>query len=163
YLIFRIFAETGMRKGELINIDYDNIDLEKRYLKTKGKTAKKVYYISKDLAKFLEIYLKERSLKNVNSKALFLSPHLKRYAERQFNIYLKKVLADLGIKKDITCHSFRRTLNTLRKVMACPNEDRKILINHKVKDVNVESYVKLNYNQFIDLYDKWNPYQDIQI
>ena len=161
YLIFRLFTETGMRKGELINIDYDNIKLEKRYIKTKGKTGYKIYYIPESLVKYLEIFLEERKLKNAKTKALFLSTHLKRYNERVFNAYLKKVLKDLNIEKNITCHTFRRTLNTLRKVMGCPNEDRKILLNHKVQDVNVESYVKMNYKQYIELYDKWYPYYEV--
>lgn len=163
YLIFRIFSETGMRKGELINTDYDGVNLDKRYIKTMGKTGKKVYYISKELANFLKLYLKERKLKNVKTKALFLSIQSKKYTERGFDAYLKKVLKDLKIKKNITCHTFRRTLNTFRKLMGCPNEDRKILLNHKVRDVNVESYVRLNYKQFIELYDKWFPYQNIQL
>jgi len=45
--------------------------------------------------------------------------------------------------------------------MGCPSEDRKILLNHKVQDVNMESYVKLNYNQYIELYDKWYPYSEL--
>jgi len=36
----------------------------------------------------------------------------------------------------------------------CPNEDRKILVSHKVQDVNIESYVKMNYKQYIELYEK---------
>lgn len=163
YLIFRIFTETGMRKGELININHNGVNLEERFIKTKGKTGEKVYYISKGLMKYLKVYLRERKLKNVSTKALFLSTHSKRYGERQFNKYLRDVLNELKIKKNITCHTFRRTLNTLRKLMECPIEDRKILLNHKVKDINIESYVKLNYKQYIELFDKWYPYQDIQI
>lgn len=163
YLIFRIFTETGMRKGELINIDYDGINLEKRYIKTKGKVGKKVYYISNELNKMLEIYIRERKLKKVKTEALFLSSYSKRYSEKAFNEYLKPILKELDISKDITCHTFRRSLNTLRKIMGCPGEDRKILINHKVKDVNVESYVKLNYKQYLELFDKWNPYKETQI
>ena len=75
YLIFRLFTETGMRKGELINIDYNNVNLEKRYIKTKGKMGNKIYYIPKSLVKFLEIFLEERKLKDVKTKALFLSTH----------------------------------------------------------------------------------------
>ena len=61
----------------------------------------------------------------------------------------------------MSCHTFRRTINTFRKLMGCPSEDRKILLNHKVQDVNMESYVKLNYNQYIELYDKWYPYSEL--
>lgn len=163
YLIFRTFSESGIRKGELINIDYDGVNLEKRYIETNGKTGKKIYYLSKELTDLLGIYIRERKLKNVKTKALFLSTHSKRYSNRVFNEYLRKVLNSMNIKKEITCHTFRRSLNTFRKLMGCPSEDRKILLNHKVKDVNLESYVKLNYIQFIELYDKWYPYNKIQI
>ncbi len=40
-------------------------------------------------------------------------------------------------------------------------EDRKILSYHKVSDVNFNCYVKLNYDDFIKLYDKWNPYKNL--
>lgn len=163
YLIFRIFTETGMRKGELINIDCNGINKKKRYITTIGKAGKKAYYISKELTTFLELYINERTLKNVKTNALFLSSYSKRYRERQFNLYLKHVLKDLKIKKNITCHTFRRSLNTFRKVMGCPSEDRKILLNHKVRDVNLESYVKLNYKQYLELFDKWYPYKNILI
>lgn len=163
YLIFRVFAETGMRKGELIAIDYDKVDLKKRYIETIGKMGKKVYYISKDLCNHLDIYLEERKLKNVETKVLFLSNNLRRYSNRPFNVYLKIVLNKLGIEKNITCHTFRKSLNTFRKLMNCPKEDRKILINHKTKDINVNAYVKLKYNDFIDLYDKWYPYNNLNL
>ncbi|MHA1195757.1 MAG: tyrosine-type recombinase/integrase [Promethearchaeota archaeon] len=170
YLIFRIFAETGMRKSELINIDYNKVNIEKRYIITWGKTGKKVYYISQDLASFLKIYINERKLIDTDTKALFISTRKKRYSKRQFNAYLKVVLNELNEKnelntkgKSITCHTFRRSLNTFRKLMGCPNEDRKILLNHRVQDVNINSYVKLNYEQYIKLFDKWYPYRDIQI
>ncbi|MFW9875135.1 MAG: tyrosine-type recombinase/integrase [Candidatus Thorarchaeota archaeon] len=174
YLIFRILAETGMRKGGLLNINCDKVNVEKRFIETQEKSGKVIYYTSKELAKMLEIYLKERKRKNTDSNALFISMQLKRYHQRAFNKYLngqvaygkvvyKGILQKVGINKHVTCHTFRRTLNTLRKVMGCSNEDRKILLNHKVRDVNVESYLKLNYMQYIELFDNWNPFQDVQL
>ena len=163
YLIFKVFTDTGMRKGELIAIDYNKVNLSKRYIETIGKTGKKVYYFSKDLTKHLRIYLKERKLRNIDTKALFLSTQLNRYSGRAFNVYLKEVLDKLGIKKNITCHTFRKSLNTFRKLMDCSKEDRKILLNHKTKDVNVNSYVKLNYDEYLDLYDKWYPYSNLNL
>jgi len=163
YLIFKTFADTGMRKGELIAIDYDKVNLKKRYIETKGKTGRKIYYISKDLSNHLNVYLEERKLKNVETKALFLSTWLKRYNLRAFNEFLKPRLDELGIKKNITCHTFRKSLNTFRKLMDCSKENRKLLINHKTKDVNVNSYVKLNYSEYLDLYDKWYPYSNLNL
>ena len=47
--------------------------------------------------------------------------------------------------------------------MGCPTEDRKILLNHKTNDVNLESYIVLDYIQFIELYDKWDPYKELNL
>jgi len=131
YLIFRIFVETGMRKGELINIDYDGVFPEKRYIDTIGKTGRKIYYISEDLADKLRVYIVRIKNARKYSKALFVTKRnkqYKRYSERTFNLLLKRVLKELGIEKNITCHTFRRSINTHRKLMGCPPEDRKILL-----------------------------------
>ncbi len=47
--------------------------------------------------------------------------------------------------------------------MGCPSEDRRILLCHRVQDVNYNCYVKLNYEDYIALYDKWYPYKDLEI
>lgn len=60
-------------------------------------------------------------------------------------------------------HFFLSTVNTCRKIMGCPTEDRKILLNHKTNDVNLESYIVLDYIQFIELYDKWDPYKELNL
>jgi len=163
YLIFRIFTETGMRKGELINIDYDKVNLKKRFIDTHGKRGQKIYYFSQELEVLLDFYIESRKLKNYNTKSLFVSKYSQRFSNRPFNIYLKLITKKIGIEKNITCKTFRSTLNTLRKVMGCSNEDRKILINHKTTDVNVNHYINLKWHEFIELFDKWNPYQDIKL
>ena len=161
YIIFRIFTETGMRKGELINIDYADVNLGKRYIKTKGKSGRVVYYISRKLRYLLRLYMIEREKVVTETGALFISNKLGRYSERPFNKYLEKVLGEVGIRKNVTCKTFRSTLNTLRKLMGCSGENRRILMNHKTADVNVNHYVKLSYNNFIRLYDRWNPFRKI--
>ena len=159
YIIYRIFAETGMRKGELINIDYTGVNLGKRYIKSKGKSGRVVYYISRKLRYLLKLYIAEREKVVVGTEALFLSRNSWRYSERAFNFYLKSVLGKIGVNKNVTCKTFRSTLNTLRKLMGCSNENRKILLNHKIVDINVNHYVKLDYVDFIRLYDRWNPFR----
>ncbi|MFW9875060.1 MAG: tyrosine-type recombinase/integrase, partial [Candidatus Thorarchaeota archaeon] len=161
YIFFRLLAETGMRIGEFLNLDCEDVNVKKRYVEAEGKTGRKVYYFSEGLARHLEIYLKERMSKETDSNALFLSIQKKRYALRTINHYIRNCVIRLDIEKRISCHTFRRTLNTLRKRMGCPKEDRKILLCHKVSDVNFSCYVKLNYYDYIQLYDKWNPYKNI--
>ena len=163
YIIIRLLTETGMRKGELISIEIHNIDIEKRYIRTHGKTEESVYYFSKELGKYLKSYLNSRINLKVDSDVLFLSQFRKQYSNRTFNLLLKNACEKVGIEKNITCHSFRRTINTYRKKMGCSNEDRKILLNHKVSDVNIESYIVLEREEYLKLFDDFNPYQDLNL
>ena len=128
YIFFRLLAETGMRIGEFLNLDCEDVNVKKRYVEAEGKTGRKVYYFSEGLARHLEIYLKERMSKETDSNALFLSIQKKRYTLRTINHYISNCVIRLDIEKRISCHTFRRTLNTLRKKMGCPKEDRKILL-----------------------------------
>ncbi len=158
YLILRLLAETGMRIGELLSINSGHLNIKKRSVETIGKTGENIYYYSKGLANHLKIYLKERMCYSIDTKKLFLSINKQRLTQRSINRYIRYVVTHLNIDKYITAHTFRKTLNTLRKRMGCHTEDRKILLCHKVVDINFDYYVKLNYNDLIQLYDKWNPY-----
>ena len=163
YLIFRLLIETGMRKGELINAKYNDLNTEKRYIRTTGKTEDVAYYYSKELAHFLKQYLNEREKISQNNDILFLTNRLEKYSNRPFNLLLKNACKKLGIEKNITCHTFRRTINTFRKKIGCSNEDRKILLNHKVNDVNIESYLIYDHEEYLSLYDKFNPYENLNL
>ena len=159
YLIFKILVDTGMRVGELTNIDYDKVNCKRRTIETNGKTGKKIYYTTKTLSNELVYFIENRKEIRINSKALFISQQLKRISKRYIQNLVKDCLIDLGIKKQITPHTFRRTINTCRKKLGCIQEDRKILLSQAINDVNFESYVKLQYQDFIELYDKWYPYK----
>jgi len=171
YLEFRTFIETGMRPGEFKSIKLSRVDedgqviqleddLEMRILSGIGKTGEKAYYITKELAVLLKDYLiNTRRTMNLKTDVFFVSQFRRKYSRSSINNHLKQILEKCGISKRATAKTFRKTINTLRKKMGCKKEDRKILLNHKQRDVNFQSYVKLRYNDFIELYDKWNPYK----
>lgn len=165
YIVYRMFAECGMRMGELRSIDIGDVNIEKRYVETRGKTGRNVYYFSRDLARHLALYLMERKIATARGEcpALFVSCRDTRYSERAINGYLRTVTKRVSIAKRASSHTFRRSLNTLRKKMGCPSEDRRILLCHRVQDVNYACYVKLNYQDYINLYDKWYPYKNLEI
>ena len=165
YLIFRFYAESGLRKSGVINLNYDKVFIEERYIKTKEKNGRVVYYITEGLRDYLKIYLEERKLFNTETKAFFLSPQLKRFSVRSFNVFLKGFLEGIGIKKKVTCHVFRRSLNLLRFEMGCDDRIMRILLNHKVRSVNFNNYVKkgLDYSKFLNYFDDWNPFSAAKI
>jgi len=172
YLIFRMMIENGIRKGSLITAKYTEVNLNYRQLHIKkGKTGEKIYTFSEDYARKLEIYLKERKKIKTDHEYLFITKSNNKYSLRTFNLILKGdsdknigILAKLGITKNITCKTFRSTLNTLRKKkMGCDNDTAKILLGHSVPDVNINSYTKYDYEWLRELSDKYNPYKELNL
>lgn len=157
YFIIRILRESGMRCGEARNVDYDKIDSRK--IKTKGKTGKVTYFISKELNSKLKYFIEKRRKLRVNTNALFVSQYKRRITNRRIREIFQIARTELKIKKHITPHVYRHTINTLRKTKLNTSlEDRKILLNHKLGDVNSESYTILTDEEKLELYDKNNPY-----
>jgi integrase len=160
YLIFRIFTETGMRLGELVNAKYNEFNHKFRHFNLKeGKTDEKLYNVSKDLARIIRRYITTRKKMDINKEYLFLSNRLKKYSNRSFNLILSRARKKLGIKKNITTKTFRKTLNTLRKKeLGCAKEDRERLMGHKTNDVNINNYTIYDYKDNMELFDRYNPY-----
>jgi len=49
--------------------------------------------------------------------------------------------------------------------MGCPEEIRRVLLNHSVPGVNFNNYVKkgLDYIKFLTYFDTWNPYTTTKV
>lgn len=176
YYIFYILMFTGMRRFQVCDIRLMRYsleeektvsleeDLNKRILAVRGKVRRtEIYYIPKQLAILLQDHLKNRLKIKVKTDALFVSYQGKEYNPRTLNYSLKVALKRKGIEKPISPHTFRKTLNTERKRMGCIKEDRKILINHREADVNINHYVILRYDEFLALYDRFNPYKNLRV
>lgn len=174
YREFRTIFETGMRKGELINVrlsrEYKGKrvplreDLNNRFIIGNGKKGEKAYYFSKDLQIILLKYLNIRETMDIDDDKFFLNNRNAGYKSSScFNTYIKgNILPAIGIdpkERPISPHCIRRTLNTLRKKMGCDKENRQILLNHKTGNMNLDHYVVLNKDEFLEMHDKWNPYK----
>jgi len=164
YLIIRLLVETGMRKGELINANISDLDLYENYINPKkGKTGVKHFFFSQSLGNLLNLYLQDRKNIKTNNEYLFITKYLDKYSIRIFNLIIKNALKQLEIKKDITTKTFRKSLNEFRKEMGCSLENRKLLLGHKILDVNVENYTKSDLETLKKLYNEFNPYKDLEL
>jgi len=165
YLIFRLFVETGMRKGELLQAKYEDVDFQYRHIRiTKGKTGLKYYVFSKSFSQLLNFQVKSRKANNNTYPHLFLTKFGEPYGNRSFNLLLKKACKKLGIENNITTHTFRRSINTYRKKeMNCPLIVCKRLLGHKISDVNEASYTIFDFKDLVEMYDKYNPYKNLNL
>lgn len=137
-------SSTGVRVGELVRLNIENIDFENKSCIVFGKGSKEreVYFDARTKL-HLEKYL---SLRNDNNPALFvslLSPH-NRLEISGVEIRLKKLGNDLDINR-VHPHKFRRTLATKAIDKGMPIEQVQRLLGHAKIDTTLQ-YAMVNQN-----------------
>ncbi len=112
-LIFHILYYCGLRRGELLNLDWDDVNLDSKVLfirSTKNKSDRIIPIHSK-VFELLELYLDQRlPLANI---ALIVGEIDKRLTVTSFANLVNMHLMISGLKKkDYTAHSFRHSFAT---------------------------------------------------
>lgn len=137
-----LLASTGMRVGELVKLNQDDINFDSRECVVFGKGSKerKVYFDARTKI-HLKKYLAERT---DNNKALFVSL-LKPYNRLQISgveIRLRKIGIELNIP-NVHPHKFRRTLATMAIDKGMPIEQVQNLLGHSSIDTTLR-YAMVN-------------------
>jgi len=150
--IIEMLSSTGIRVGELVKLNIDNVDLDNRECIVFGKGSKerKVYFDT-STKMHLTNYLNNRVDDN---EALFVSrlkPH-KRLQISGVEIALKKLGLDIGIQ-NVHPHRFRRTLATRAIDKGMPIEQVQALLGHSKIDTTM-TYAIVNQNNVKNSYRK---------
>lgn len=149
-----LLASTGMRVGEMVLLNRNDIDFINRECKVLGKGNKEriVYFDARTKIHLLE-YLKSRS---DSSDALFVS--LNQPNERLKIGGVEVRIRELGKKLNIPKahpHKFRRTLATMAIDKGVPIEQLQVLLGHKRIDTTLQyamvnqSNVKASHKKYI--------------
>ena len=149
-----ILASTGMRVGELVLLNRNDINFEERECVVFGKGSKeRMVYFDARTKIHLQNYLQERTDDN---PALFVS--LRAPHERLKIGGIECRLRELGKRLDIEKvhpHKFRRTLATMAIDKGMPIEQLQQLLGHKRIDTTLQyamvkqSNVKLAHRKYI--------------
>jgi integrase/recombinase XerD len=113
-VLLEVLYATGMRIGEALSMDQEDIDWKNKeaiVINVKSKTPEKVYFSDRSLY-WLKRYLNGRDDDN---PALFVSCGrrlLRSSSGKCIHRLIFGVAAELGIKKQITHHIFRKTFVT---------------------------------------------------
>ena len=139
-----LLYSTGIRVGELVNLDISDVDLEQRecIVYGKGDKERRVYFDAK--AKIhLQNYLNERKDEN---PALFVTldaPH-DRLKISGVEIRLRELGKKLGLQR-IHPHKFRRTMATRAIDKGMPIEQVQKILGHSQIDTTMQ-YAIVNQN-----------------
>ena len=149
-----LLASTGMRVGELVRLNIEDIDFENRECVVFGKGNKErpVYFDARTKV-HLQNYLRSRT---DNNPALFVSL-LKPYNRLEISgveIRLRKLGHELGFNK-VHPHKFRRTLATRAIDKGMPIEQVQQLLGHAKIDTTMQyamvsqNNVKMSHRKYI--------------
>lgn len=145
-LILTMFAYTGIRRSELLNLSWDDINLGEKYLivrKAKNKTDRLIPLHTR-VSQLLDVYLAQRL--PLKDNALFIGEQGKRLRKITLVNLYKKYLKISGLMgKGYTIHTLRHTFATLLlkkdvNIVAISN-----LLGHKSLD-STQIYLHLTAN-----------------
>ena len=151
--IIDLLYSTGIRVGELVNLNIDDIDLEGRecVVYGKGDKERRVYFDAK-----AKVHLKEYIEKrNDNNSALFVTldaPH-DRLKISGVEIRLRQLGRQLDLER-IHPHKFRRTMATRAIDKGMPIEQVQKILGHSQIDTTMQ-YAMVNQNNVKTSHQKY--------
>ena len=143
-VIIELLLTTGMRVGELVNLNISDINFEERscVVLGKGNKQREVYFDAKTKI-HLQEYLGNR---NDNDIALFVSKNkpYQRLSISGIELIIRNIGKNINIDKAYP-HKFRRTLATMAIDKGMPIEQVQKLLGH-VKIETTMHYAMVNQN-----------------
>ncbi len=118
YCIVTLFLNCGMRLNELCGIDYTDLSKDLTAVRVLGKGNKeRIIYLNDACQAALKDYMKIRSgpeLRNLKTKALFLSNREQRLSDKAVQYMVRKYLEAAGLgARHLSVHKLRHTAATL--------------------------------------------------
>lgn len=149
-----ILASTGMRVGELVNLNRSDVDFQNRECIVTGKGNKqRIVYFDARTKIHLQNYLRERKDTNDALFVTLLAP-FNRLQISGVEIRLRHIGQDLNMTK-VHPHKFRRTLATMAIDKGMPIEQVQHLLGHQSLDTTLQyamvnqANVKMSHRKFI--------------
>lgn len=114
--MLELMYATGLRVSELVNLDINSINLEKKFVRCIGKGSKeRIVPIGDTACKYISIYLNEyrdKLTKKRLCESLFLNNHGNTITRQGFFKMLKEQCIKVGIDKNISPHMIRHSFAT---------------------------------------------------
>lgn len=153
-VIIEMLSSTGVRIGELVNLNREDINFNERscIVLGKGNSEREVYFDART-----KLHLKEYiDSRNDNNKALFVS---KNAPHNRLTIgAIERIIRNLGNTAELAKvhpHKFRRTLATMAIDKGMPIEQVQRLLGHKKIETTMhyamvnQSNVKIAHRKYI--------------
>lgn len=136
YMIFSVFLETGIRRGELAGIQIRNLQLDRNLIYVTGKTGDRIVTITDELSDRLRMYLKKKD-KSVYAASPYLFPTRSKRDKPSDPQYISQIFRNikkrLGLPS-LTPHTLRHCFATYYLINGGSVENLRIQTGHSTYD-----------------------------
>ncbi|HET6412729.1 MAG TPA: site-specific tyrosine recombinase XerD [Anaeromyxobacter sp.] len=113
--MLELLYATGLRVSELVSLELNDLDLEARVLRARGKGNKeRLVPVGVPAAEAVRAYLgvRERLLRGKRSRDLFVTPRGRRLTRQGFAKLLRRYARGAGIRRPASPHKLRHSFAT---------------------------------------------------
>lgn len=158
--VLEFLYATGMRVGELVNIDLADVNAEERLVRVRGKGKKeRIVPYGQAAGQSLKAYLWARpSLQKdlQRSSALFLNYRGERLTARSVERMVDKYIRRAALRRKISPHSLRHSFASHLLGRGADLRFIQELLGHESL-ATTQKYTHLNIRQLLDVYKKSHP------
>lgn len=109
--LYEFLYSCGLRVSELTNLTYNDLNLENKIIRIKGKGSKVRYVPLSDLA-IKKLHRYEQVRPETKDKHIFIMPSLKQVSRQYVYQSLQTIINENNIRSKYSPHSFRHTYAT---------------------------------------------------
>jgi integrase/recombinase XerC len=151
---------TGVRVGELVGLNFDDIDFKEGFARVRGKgKVEREVVVTVAAARAVKAYLKvreEAGLVAERGGPLFLNNRGKRLSDRSVRRILAEWILQASRAKRISPHTLRHTFATHMLAGGADLRAIQELLGHKSLSTT-QKYTHLGLEQLMEVYDKAHP------
>jgi integrase/recombinase XerC len=158
--VLELLYASGIRVGELVAVDLEDVGLGERLVRVKGKGKKeRLVLFGKKAEAGLRIYLRARPdiLKDrLGQNALFLNYKGERLTSRSVERIVGKYIRRTAVKRKISPHSLRHSFASHLLSRGADLRVIQELLGH-ASLATTQKYTHLDLKQLLDVYKKSHP------
>lgn len=159
-LVLELLYATGMRVSELVGINLEDISVEERLIRVRGKGKKeRLLPFGRKAEESLARYLRVRPLINkgrIEGKTLFLNYRGQRISSRSVERIVDKYIRLSALKRKISPHSLRHSFASHLLSRGADLRVIQELLGHKSL-ATTQKYTHLNLRKLQEVYRKSHP------
>jgi len=157
--ILELLYATGIRVGELVGLDVEDLDPRARLIRVLGKGRKeRIVPLGEPAVRAVEAYLADREKRSVTAgkRALFLNTRGGRLTDRSVRRLIKKYVDQLALNHNLSPHAIRHSFASHLLARGADLRVIQELLGH-VSLSTTQKYIHTSITQLKDAYDKAHP------